>query len=140
MYLNYVAPYKLEKANSTDAGFDLRSTETVEFEPGDVRVVSTGCSLQRDYDHLGRFKHIEIHLRGRSSLAVKGFITHFGTIDETYNSEIKVVMAYFGKEKYTINKNDKIAQLVFCYLSPVELTAVEHIDPNREGFGSSGVQ
>ena len=140
MYLNYVAPYKLEKANPKDAGFDLRSTETVEFEPGDVKVVSTGCALQRDYDHLDREKRIEIHLRGRSSLAVKGFVTHFGTIDETYNSEIKVIMAYFGKEKYTINENDKIAQLVFCHLAPVSLTAVDNISPDRGGFGSSGVQ
>lgn len=135
------APYSLEKANPTDVGYDLRyvgeGTFSVEF--GDKIIVPTGCKIKiEDNEPISNEMVWDIQLRGRSSMAAAGFVTHVGTIDQTYHSEIKVVLWYFGKTKYHINPGDKIAQLVFSKAYNLKVYPIEDIKENRGGFGSSG--
>lgn len=139
MVLKYYAPYSLDKANITDAGYDLKSTETVVFQPGDFKAVGTGCHIHMtDLECCPIFSY-EAQVRGRSSMALKGFITHWGTVDHEYHSEIKVVLFYLGKEEYTIHPGDKIAQLVPDKLLSVYLEKLsEPMKEDRGGFGSSG--
>lgn len=139
MIFSYKADYELKKANADDAGWDLQANETVTFKKGESKLISTGCRIDMSGSNMVQPYQYEAQLRGRSSMAMKGFLTHFGTIDHSYTREIKVMLFYFGKEPYTIEKGDKIAQLVFAQVLPVKFTKVDEIVEKRQGFGSSGV-
>lgn len=138
MIFSYKADYELKKANADDAGWDLQANETVTFKPGERKLVSTGCQINMGNTNMVQPYQYEAQLRGRSSMAMKGFLAHFGTIDHSYTREIKVMLFYFGEEEYTINKGDKVAQLVFAQVLPVKFTKVTEMEEKREGFGSSG--
>lgn len=136
-----VAPYKLEKANPTDTGYDLRSVENKTFNFGDYFFLDTGVAIELEYDEASK-DHVlpDIQVRGRSGLAFKNkFLAHFGTIDLTYQRKIYVGLAYLGKEPYTIKEKDRIAQLVVCHSTPLDFVQVDSLEESREGFGSSGV-
>lgn len=165
MRVEVKCPYELTKANPTDAGWDLYPLEEITFLSGEVKMVNTGCQINilqewglpffnigspgdrggatmdiasgRGYSPECKFG-LEIQVRGRSSMAKKGFFTHMGTVDETYHSPIQVVLAYFGKEPFTLKPDNAIAQLVFSTFLPVETIKVENVVENRGGFGSSG--
>ena len=65
----------------------------------------------------------EIQVRPRSGLAIKHGITMLnspGTVDSDYRGELKVIAVNLSNESYTIEPNERIAQLV--------LNKVEQID------------
>jgi dUTPase len=81
-------------------------------------------------------------IRPRSGLALKHGITVLntpGTIDNSYRKEIGVILYNAGHEPYTINKGDKIAQMLIRPLYPSKMEIVENIeDTQRGGYGSTG--
>lgn len=83
-------------------------------------------------------------IRPRSGLALKHGITVLnspGTIDNSYRKEIGVIIHNTGHEPYTINKGDKIAQMLIRPLYPSKMEIVENIeDTGRGGYGSTGKQ
>ena len=124
----------------SDAGFDIRSSERVEFQSGERKFVGTGLALRPE----ARTGHLtwDIQVRARGSMWKRGFNTHFGTGDFLFHSEYKVGLEWTGKEPITIERGERIAQLVF-YVSKDEFmmcAADEPFPENRGGFGSSGRQ
>jgi len=81
-------------------------------------------------------------IRPRSGLALKHGITVLntpGTIDNSYRKEIGVILYNAGHEPYTINKGDKIAQMLIRPLYPSQMEIVDNInDTGRGGYGSTG--
>lgn len=81
-------------------------------------------------------------IRPRSGLALKHGITVLntpGTIDNNYRKEIGVILYNAGHEPYTINKGDKIAQMLIRPLFPSKMEIVKNIkDTGRGGYGSTG--
>lgn len=81
-------------------------------------------------------------IRPRSGLALNYGLTVLnspGTIDNSYRKEIGVIMINHGNEPYTINKGDKIAQMLIRELAPSSFKVVENFeDTGRGGFGSTG--
>lgn len=134
----YCPVYNFTKANPLDAGWDLRyvGPNLPIIEDGSLLMLETGCCVDLP-------KGYEAQVRGRSSMALKGWITHVGTIDCNYTSEIKVIMQwrrYLGGPEFTSLLNgDKIAQVVFSILADQDLeVAPEPFVQDRGGFGSSG--
>jgi dUTP pyrophosphatase len=83
----------------------------------------------------------EAQVRPRSGLGLKHSITvNFGTIDPGYRGEIRVIMFNLGHADYTIEKGDRIAQLIISRYESVEWDESELGDSVRGagGFGSSG--
>ena len=125
-------------AYPTDAGCDLYSIEDVVLEPGDIKLVGTGITIQIPADY------IEAQVRPRSGLAIKYGITVVnspGTIDPEYRGELKVGLINLGKEKYTIRKGDRIAQMVFNHFYKgnfMEAITLEETDRGSGGLGSTG--
>ena len=87
----------------------------------------------------------EIQVRPRSGLAAKNSITVLntpGTIDSDYRGELKIILVNLGEQDFTINNNDRIAQII---VSPVtqgifELTdSLSETERGIKGFGSTGV-
>ena len=66
-----------------------------------------------------------------------------GTIDADYRGVVKVLLINHGKEAFTINHGDRIAQLVIAPVTRGHFTAVESLDDTTRGdggFGHTGVQ
>ena len=117
-----------------DAGLDLRAVERVVLEPGIAQAVPTGIAIELPAGH-------EAQVRPRSGMALKHSVTvNFGTIDPGYRGEIRVVMFNLGRASYTVEKGDRIAQLVVARYQAVDWDEGELGDSSRGagGFGSSG--
>ena len=118
------------------AGADLYAAESVTIEPQQVRLVGTGfslCELPHRADH-----DLVFMLCNRSSIAYKKALmvcNGVGVIDQDYQDEVKVMYINLSGEPQTINKGERIAQLVPMRYVPF-LFDVE--DKERSGgFGST---
>ena len=122
------------RANPTDAGADLMSTEDCEIYPGEQKLVDTGVAVKIPEGYAG-------FVFNRSSQGKKGItIPHsVGVIDADYRGNIKVILKNIGEDPYKIEQGDRIAQLVVV---PVVLAEFDDIwnDTTRGtgGFGSTG--
>lgn len=118
------------------AGMDIRANEAVELLCHEIKVVKTGLYLEIP-------KGWQAEVRSRSGLAAKHGIIVLnspGTIDSDYRGEIKVIL-YTTRIPYTIQKGDRIAQIVFTRAEQAELITVNELsetDRGQGGFGSTG--
>ena len=123
-----------KRANLTDAGADLMSTETLEIYPGEQKLVDTGVAVKIPQGYAG-------FVFNRSSQGKRGItIPHsVGVIDTDYRGNIKVILKNISEDLYKIERGDRIAQLV---IMPILLVDFEDIwnDTQRGtgGFGSTG--
>lgn len=116
-------------ATPGSAGMDLRAViaEPVVIPPGGRALVACGFMIEIPAGFEGQ-------VRARSGLAVKqgvGVLNGPGTIDSDYRGEVKVILANFGEEPFTVNRGERIAQLV---IAPVARAEWEE----REGLGGTG--
>lgn len=124
-------------ATTGAAGMDVVSAEDVVIAPGARHAVATGLAVAIPQGY-------EIQVRPRSGLALKHGITvpnTPGTIDSDYRGELKVILINLGNEAFTVQRGDRVAQLV---LAPVvqaawdEVTELDATDRGAGGFGSTG--
>jgi dUTP pyrophosphatase len=125
-------------ASGGSAGADLRAdvSEAVTLEPGGRALIPTGVRLGIPAGYEGQ-------VRPRSGLAVKHGVTILngpGTIDADYRGEVKVALVNLGTESYTINRGDRVAQLVIAPVLQASFTGavLDETDRGEGGFGSSG--
>jgi dUTP pyrophosphatase len=108
------------------------------LKPLDRVLVPTGLFLSIPKGYEGQ-------IRGRSGLALKHGITlanGIGTIDSDYRGEIKIILINLGKEPFTINNGDRIAQLVLIKHEWIDFDLVgslDETDRGEGGFGHTGV-
>ena len=128
------------RATEHAAGYDVRSAEdAVTLEPGEIRLVSTGLVMELPAG-------IECQVRPRSGLAFKHGITlpnSPGTIDPDYRGELRVIMQNLGPEVVTLERGERIAQLVFArFEAPsIDLAAeLSETERGKGGFGSTGTK
>ncbi len=121
------------------AGMDVRANiiDPICVAPGERVLMPTGLYLEVPAG-------LECQVRPRSGLALKKGITVLntpGTIDSDYRGEIGVILINLSNENFTIEPNDRIAQLVFCpviQVTLIETDALESSDRGTGGFGSTG--
>lgn len=88
---------------------------------------------------------IQCEVRPRSGLASKHDIelsNSPGTIDPDYRGEASVLLRNRGKRPFTIEKDMRIAQLIFSQVEIPVLETTEELPPTRRGaggFGSTGL-
>ena len=122
------------RANRTDAGADLMSTENLELYPGEQKLVDTGVAVKIPEGYAG-------FVFNRSSQGKKGItIPHsVGVIDADYRGNIKVILKNIGEDPYKIDRGDRIAQLVIMPVLLVEFTDIWNDTARGSGgFGSTG--
>jgi dUTP pyrophosphatase len=119
------------------AGLDLCADEAVELSPGERRLVPTGLSLEIPPGYEGQ-------VRPRSGLALRhgvGMVNAPGTVDSDYRGEVGVLLVNWGRDRVSLARGERIAQLV---VAPVERVALDLVDRLGEsqrgggGFGSTG--
>jgi dUTP pyrophosphatase len=119
-----------------DAGMDLQAVERVTLEPGVPGLVPTGLAIELPPGY-------EAQVRPRSGLALRHAITlpnAPATIDPGYRGEIRIILLNLGREPYTVEVGDRIAQMIVARYEAVEWDEDELADSRRgaAGFGSSG--
>lgn len=122
-------------AHATDAGMDLFAAETVVLNPGAIIGVPSGIACAIPEGCVGLIWE-------KSGLAAKGIAVFGGVIDSAYRGEIIVLLRNVGKEPYTFEQGNKVAQmLIQPVLQPtlVEVEELDETDRGAGGFGSTGV-
>lgn len=124
------------KAHEGDAGFDLYAAHNVLLGPSCRDIVHTGIALDMP-------EHLTGLIWPRSGLAVKqGIDVLAGVIDSGYRGEVMVcLLNTSGNDVITIDKGDRIAQLIFQEVLDVKLTLSGTLSASQRGgngFGSSG--
>jgi dUTP pyrophosphatase len=122
------------------AGLDVCAAinEPITIEPLSTALIPTNLAIELEPGY-------ECQVRTRSGLALNYGIFALnapGTIDSDYRGEIKIILSNFSKMPYTINRGDRIAQLVFAkyeQASLVEVKKIEDTQRGADGFGSSGI-
>ena len=119
-----------------DAGMDLHAVERVMLSPGVPVLVPTGLAIELSPGY-------EAQVRPRSGLALRHAIAMPNapaTIDPGYRGEIRIILLNLGREPYTVEVGDRIAQMIIARYETVEWAEGELANSQRGdgGFGSSG--
>jgi dUTP pyrophosphatase len=125
-----------QKMSEWASGFDLYAavSETIILKPGERKLIPTGFAMSMP-------QQLEAQIRPRSGLAFKHGITCLntpGTIDADYRGEVKVLLINLGQEPFSINRNERIAQLVFQLVPSISLTEVDQLSDTARGAGGFG--
>ena len=127
-------------ASAGAAAMDLHACldEAVTIPAGQRRTIPTGIAIalpSADYVAL---------VFARSGLGIKHGIAPancVGVIDSDYRGELLVGLQNSGREDYTIQPGDRIAQLMIAPVVQAQISMVEELDQTARGtggFGSTG--
>jgi dUTP pyrophosphatase len=123
------------------AGMDIYAAvkTPLEIPTGGIALVPTGFAMALPHG-------FEAQVRPRSGLAVKHGVTIVnapGTIDSDYRGEVKVGLINLGATPHTIQRGERIAQMVVQQVFQPQVRQVEALDETQRncgGFGSTGVR
>lgn len=129
-----------EYKTSGAAGADVCAflSEPVVIKSGEFAMIPTGLSFAIPEGY-------EIQVRPRSGLAAKNGVTVLntpGTVDSDYRGEVKVILINHGKDAFTVNNGDRIAQLIVAPVTQGVFEKTDELDSTERGeggFGSTGV-
>lgn len=125
-------------AHEGDAGMDLYSYETRTLHSGQRYLFPAGVSVEVPQGYFGL-------VRPRSGLAIKNGIAlcSSGVIDAGYRGPLYAALINHAKESFTINKGDRMAQLIILPYVHVDLEVVDELPDSvrgQGGHGSTGVK
>lgn len=123
------------------AGMDVRAAivESLTIEAGDIALIGSGFAIAIPPGY-------ELQVRPRSGLAIKHGITLVnspGTIDADYRGEVKIGLINLAKKPFTINRGDRIAQLVLAPVCQAVIAEVDELPTSQRedgGFGHTGLK
>ena len=127
--------YKTEGSSGMDLMALIENPITIKSQ--NSALIPTGLSIAIPKD-------TEVQIRPRSGLAAKSNISVLntpGTIDSDYRGEIKIILFNHGKEEFTVNNNDRIAQMILMPVLKAKFEEVEELPKTVRGsggFGSTG--
>ncbi len=129
-----------KRATEGSAGADLYACieEPVTIAPGKLAKIPTGIAIELPDSSMAAF------LFARSGLGVKYGITlsnSVGVVDSDYRGEICVGLCNVSDQPYTVQPNERIAQMVIMpvvCVSFVEALSLGETERGAGGFGSSG--
>lgn len=104
------------------------------LERGEIKLIPTGIYIELPLGY-------EAQVRPRSGLALKHGLTVVntpGTIDSDYRGEIGIILGNFGKDRFTVERGMRIAQLVIQPVMQAELIEVERLEDSHRGAGGFG--
>lgn len=121
------------------AGMDLCAAidEPKLLKPLERFLVPTGLKIELEHGY-------EAQIRPRSGLSIKHGITLIncvGTIDEDYRGEVCIPVVNISNEEYTIQPNERVAQMVIIKYEQAKLEVVTELTKTERGeggFGSTG--
>lgn len=127
---------KLSIGSEHAAGIDLHAVEQAYLHRSNTLVskIATGIAIEIPEGYFGL-------IRDRSSFGSRGIVVCGGVIDSDYRGEILVCLKMIGGVDHSIEKGDKIAQLIILPVPQYELVECEELSETKRGdggFGSTG--
>ena len=126
---------------AASAAADLRAAADLVIYPGERAKIPTGVWIDRvNWDLVPAGMIPELQIRARSGLAFKHGVmltNGIGTVDADYPEEICVLLYNSGKESFSIQKCDRIAQITLNLV--VKIPGLVDGGSRVGGFGSTGV-
>ena len=119
------------------AGADLYAAEPVCIAPGETAFVHTGIAVELPAGTVGL-------VYARSGLACKQDLApanKVGVIDCDYRGEVMVALHNHGRETRSVERGDRIAQLVIAPYYTAQFAEAEELSETVRGaggFGSTG--
>lgn len=118
------------------SGVDLYSNndQPIKVSTNEIVKVPTGLFLEIPLGY-------EAQIRSRSGMTLKHGIVvanGIGTIDSDYRGEICVLITNISKEDYTIQKGERIAQMVFAKVEQLTFELCDTISDTQRGDGGFG--
>ena len=126
-------------ATDGSAAIDLRAAidegTTVTIEPGERALIPTGLAISPET------KGVVAIVAARSGLAIKQGIclsNGIGVIDSDYRGEICVGLHNTSRVPFTVNRGDRIAQMMFMPVLAAKLIEAASLDETARGAGGVG--
>jgi len=121
------------------AGMDLCAaiSEPITLKPLERTLIPTGLKIELEHGY-------EAQIRPRSGMSIKHGITLIncvGTIDEDYRGEVCIPVVNISNEEYTIQPDERVAQMVIAKYEQAEIKVVTELSDTQRGsggFGSTG--
>ena len=122
------------------AGMDVAAAivEPLALASGQISLIPTGFAVAIPDGY-------ELQIRPRSGLAIRHGITIInspGTIDADYRGEVRIGLVNLGHESYTINRGDRIAQMILAPVMRAKFEVVQELEETGRaggGFGHTGI-
>ncbi|MEF9984035.1 MAG: dUTP diphosphatase [Oscillospiraceae bacterium] len=133
LYSNSIVP---KRATQYSAGLDLFAhiDQPIEIATGEIAKIPTGIAIEIENGTAG-------FVFGRSGLGIKNGISPanaVGVIDSDYRGEIIVGLINNSNEKYTIEPDDRIAQLIVMKIELPEIVECDELCETSRGEGGLG--
>lgn len=127
-------------ATPGSAGLDLRACiqATRTIQPGETHLIPTGIAIHLADPGLAAMILPRSGLGHKHGIVLGNLV---GLIDSDYQGEIMVSTWNRGKDSFTINPLDRLAQLVVVPVLQVAFNVVDEFDSSSRGdggFGSTG--
>ena len=128
------------RATQGSAGYDLYACieQAVEIMPGQTENIPTGLAIQLES------KNEVALIFARSSLGTKYGVAPanaVGVIDSDYRGEVCVCLRNFSDKPYTVQPQDRVAQLLVMPVVLPEIQEAQELEDSERGqggFGSTG--
>lgn len=125
-------------ATSHSCGIDLRACfdeEKICIEAGERYPVPTGIAIEICESDIAGFLYSRSGLGAKKGLTVAQGV---GVIDPDYRGEIIAFMLNTSRQAITVEKGDRIAQLVFQPYVPVSFEESAELSQTERGSGGYG--
>ncbi len=129
-----------ERKSGGAGAYDIKAflTEPLQLKPGERAAIPTGLKVEIPDGFI-------LSVRPRSGLAINHGVTCInspGTIDSDYRGEIKILTVNLGSEPFTVQKDERIAQLVLERAFQINWQEAQddlaESERGENGFGSTG--
>lgn len=131
--LNYGAlpEYMPKRSHNNDAGADVYSMYSFAVPPHRTVKIPLGFGVELPAGFAG-------YIFPRSSLSAKGIVCELPPIDAGYTGEVHAVITNNSSSSYTINKGDRIGQLVITPVVIADFITEKGEERQAGAFGSTG--
>jgi len=129
-------------ATDGSAGLDLRACldDAIQLAPGDTQLIPTGLAIYVADPHYAAIILPRSGLGHKHGIVLGNLV---GLIDSDYQGEVMISCWNRGKDHFTIQPGERIAQLVIVPVMQAEFEIVAEFNATQRGvsgFGSSGRQ
>jgi dUTP pyrophosphatase len=117
-----------------DVGMDLYAMESITLQPMEHVRIWHGFAMEFSEGYAAIVKD-------KSSISKAGLHTMGGVFDAGYRGEYNTHLVNLSSEPYTIEKGDKVSQLIIYPVVIAELEEVQELSESSRGegaFGSTG--
>lgn len=115
-----------------DAGMDMYAYQDVTILPGERVVIPTGFALEFPTGYVAI-------VMDKSSVSTKLGLKNFGGVfDAGYRGEYNIGLYNMGSESQTIQKDQKVGQIVLLPVIHGKLIEVDTLSESERGTGSFG--